>query len=297
MVKVSIIVATCHRNAELRRALQSIAEQTCKDFEIILVDDNGNDAWNSLVAEIVADFKKKNPEMTICTIVNKTNLGSARTRNVGIEESKGEYITFLDDDDIYMPEKISKQVAFMEAGQLDYSITDLELFNKDDKLIDRRVHSYITDTSKEALQEYHLKYHLTGTDTLMFRRDFILQINGFAHIDVGDEFYLMQRAIDAGGKFGYLPGCDVKAYVHTGAGGLSSGDGKIQGENALYAFKKNYFKKVSAKTRRYIRMRHYAVIAFAEVRRKRYVAFGVNAAKAVCCAPYQSMKLLISRFH
>jgi len=77
----------------------------------------------------------------------------------------------------------------------------------------------------------------------------------------------------------------------------SSGDGKIQGENALYAFKKNYFKKVSAKTRRYIRMRHYAVIAFAEVRRKRYVAFGVNAAKAVCCAPYQSMKLLISRFH
>jgi hypothetical protein len=38
----------------------------------------------------------------------------------------------------------------------------------------------------------------------------------------------MQRAISGGGKFGYLPGCGVKAYVHTGEGGLSSGDGKIQ---------------------------------------------------------------------
>lgn len=295
MAKVSIIVATCHRNGELRRSLDSLAAQTYQDIEIILVDDNGNEAWNSLVAEIVADFKKKNPEMTICTIVNKTNLGSARTRNVGIEEAKGKYITFLDDDDIYMPEKISKQVAFMEAGQLDYSITDLELFNKDDKLIDRRIRSYITDTSKEALQEYHLKYHLTGTDTLMFRRDFIMKIDGFAHIDVGDEFYLMQRAIDAGGKFGYLPCCDVKAYVHTGEGGLSSGDGKIRGENALYAFKKDYFKRVSAKTRRYIRMRHYAVIAFAEIRRKRYVAFMVNALKAGLCAPVQCVEMVLHR--
>lgn len=296
MPKVSIIVATCHRNGELRRALSSLAEQSYRDFEIILVDDNGNKEWNNLVLSIVDEFQGKNPEVKIKLVANETNMGSARTRNAGIKEAGGKYVTFLDDDDVYLPEKVQKQVAFMEAGQFDYSITDLDLFNKDEKLVDRRNRKYITETTPKALQEYHLKYHLTGTDTLMFRRDFILKIGGFAHIDVGDEFYLMQRAIDADGKFGYLPGCDVKAYIHTGEGGLSSGDGKIKGENALYEFKKTYFKKVDAKTRRYIRMRHYAVIAFAEVRRKRYMSFAVNAFKAVCCAPFQSLELLKDRF-
>ena len=68
----------------------------------------------------------------------------------------------------------------------------------------------------------------------MFKKEYLTKIGGFPPINVGDEFYLMHRAINGGGAFGYLPGCQVKAYVQTGEGGLSSGDGKIKGENALY---------------------------------------------------------------
>lgn len=285
MKLVSVVVATYKREAELKNALESLAKQTYSNMEIVLVDDNGNDEWNSKVSETVEVFRNRYPKIKLECIVNNSNQGSSKTRNIGIHSANGDYITFLDDDDIYLPDKIRKQVEFMETNQCDYSITDLILYNEDDKKINRRIRSYIKETTVESLRLYHLKYHMTGTDTIMFKKEYLIQIGGFAPIDVGDEFYLMQRAIEEGGKFGYLPGCEIKAYVHTGDGGLSSGDGKIKGENALYEYKKTFFNQLEAGDIRYIKMRHYAVIAYAELRRKNYVKFISNALKSFLASP------------
>lgn len=292
MKLVSVVVATYKREAELKNALESLAKQTYPNMEIVLVDDNGNDEWNSKVSETVEVFRNRYPKIKLECIVNNSNQGSSKTRNIGIHSAHGDYITFLDDDDIYLPDKIRKQVEFMETNQCDYSITDLILYNEDDKKINRRIRSYIKETTVESLRLYHLKYHMTGTDTIMFKKEYLIQIGGFAPIDVGDEFYLMQRAIEEGGKFGYLPGCDIKAYVHTGDGGLSSGDGKIKGENALYEYKKTFFDQLEAGDIRYIKMRHYAVIAYAELRRKNYVKFISNALKSFLASPCNFFTIL-----
>lgn len=292
MKLVSVVVATYKREAELKNALESLAKQTYPNMEIVLVDDNGNDEWNSKVSETVEVFRNRYPKIKLECIVNNSNQGSSKTRNIGIHSANGDYITFLDDDDIYLPDKIRKQVEFMETNQCDYSITDLILYNEDDKKINRRIRSYIKETTVESLRLYHLKYHMTGTDTIMFKKEYLIQIGGFAPIDVGDEFYLMQRAIEGGGKFGYLPGCDIKAYVHTGDGGLSSGDGKIKGENALYEYKKTFFNQLEAGDIRYIKMSHYAVIAYAELRRKNYVKFISNALKSFLASPCNFFTIL-----
>lgn len=292
MKLVSVVVATYKREAELKNALESLAKQTYPNMEIVLVDDNGNDEWNSKVSETVEVFRNRYPKIKLECIVNNSNQGSSKTRNIGIHSAHGDYITFLDDDDIYLPDKIRKQVEFMETNQCDYSITDLILYNEDDKKINRRIRSYIKETTVESLRLYHLKYHMTGTDTIMFKKEYLIQIGGFAPIDVGDEFYLMQRAIEEGGKFGYLPGCEIKAYVHTGDGGLSSGDGKIKGENALYEYKKTFFNQLEAGDIRYIKMRHYAVIAYAELRRKNYVKFISNALKSFLASPCNFFTIL-----
>lgn len=292
MKLVSVVVATYKREAELKNALESLAKQTYPNMEIVLVDDNGNDGWNSKVSETVKVFRNRYPKIKLECIVNNSNQGSSKTRNIGIHSANGDYITFLDDDDIYLPDKIRKQVEFMETNQCDYSITDLILYNEDDKKINRRIRSYIKETTVESLRLYHLKYHMTGTDTIMFKKEYLIQIGGFASIDVGDEFYLMQRAIEEGGKFGYLPGCEIKAYVHTGDGGLSSGDGKIKGENALYEYKKTFFDQLEAGDIRYIKMRHYAVIAYAELRRKNYVKFISNALKSFFASPCNFFTIL-----
>ena len=135
-------------------------------------------------------------------------------------------------------------------------------------------------------------YHLAGTDTMIFKKDYLLKIGKFDPINVGDEFYLMFKAFENNGKFTYLKGCFVKAYVHKGESGLSSGDGKIDGENRLHEFKKKYFHLLSKKEKKYIVTRHYSVIAFAELRRKHLLSFFTNAFKAFFTSPINCLKIL-----
>ena len=295
MKLVSVVVATYRREKELKGALESLASQTYSNLEVILVDDNASDRWNQAVLRIVEEFRTLYPNVVIKLIVNGANEGSAKTRNIGIEAATGFYITFLDDDDVYLPDKIKKQVQFMEDGKYDYSITDLVLYNADGKEIDKRTRAYINDTSVPALRMYHLKYHMTGTDTMMFRKAYLTKIGGFAPINVGDEFYLMQRAIEGEGRFGYLPGCEIKAYVHTGEGGLSSGEGKIKGENALYGYKKMFFNQLQAKDIRYIKMRHYAVLAFAKLRHRNICSAIMYGCMAFIVDPIALIKLIKER--
>ena len=289
---VSVVMATYRREEALKNALESLVNQTYNNIEIILVDDNANKEWNDKVKMIVDETNKVYP---IIYIKNEINKGSAKTRNIGINKASGEYITFLDDDDLYMPNKIKNQVNHMIEKNSDFSITDLELLNENGRRIETRTREYIKDTSNKSLFKYHLMHHMTGTDTMMFRREYLLSIGGFPGIDVGDEFYLMQRAISGDGKFSYLPVCDIKAYVHSETDGLSSGDSKINGENALYEFKRKYFDKLDKKSIRYIKMRHYAVLAFAEIRRKKYLQFINNATKSALYSPIDCMKLIINR--
>ena len=84
------------------------------------------------------NFKNEFSKEKVKYIQNNPNLGSAKTRNKGIEAADGKYITFLDDDDIYFPEKIKNQYVFMEENGLDYSVTDLDLYFDNEKLFERK---------------------------------------------------------------------------------------------------------------------------------------------------------------
>lgn len=291
MPLVSVIVATYRREESLKKALESLEQQTYPNVEVVLVNDNDDTHWNGIVREIA---EKLSSVSKLRLVENHPNLGSARARNAGIEAAAGEYITFLDDDDIYLPEKIQKQVTAMLETNADYCITDLDLYTEKEKLFDRRLRDYIVSEDAKDLLKYHLMHHMTGTDAMMFRKEYLQKIGGFPPINVGDEFYLMGEAINGGGRFHYLPGCDVKAYVHA-EGGLSSGEGKIRGENELYRYKKTFFDHLDGKSRRYIRMRHHAVLAFAEVRRKHMLAFFCHGVKAFFSAPIACLKLFMER--
>ena len=292
---VSVVIATYRREESLRKALISLAKQTYSNFEIVVVDDNNEQEWNRKVRDTVELFQQEFSNIKLRLVVNSTNKGSARARNIGIEKSVGQYITFLDDDDVYLPNKIETQIKGMLDNNAAYSLTDLYLYNENDKLIDKRVRKYLEDCSEKELIECHLKYHMTGTDTFMFEKDYLLSIGCFEPIDVGDEFYLMQKAIQGGGKLYYQSECHVKAFVHTGEGGLSSGQGKIDGENQLYLFKKQFFEQISSKSRKYIQMRHYAVLAFAELRMRKIFSAVRYGGMSFMCAPIQCLRMCLER--
>ena len=102
---VSVVITTYGRLDFLPSAIESVISQTYKNKEIIVVDDNANNAEIRRGVEfIVGQYNG------IELIENQTNLGGSLSRNEGIKAAKGELISFLDDDDTYLPERISKCV-------------------------------------------------------------------------------------------------------------------------------------------------------------------------------------------
>lgn len=105
--KVSVIIPTYKRSDTLLRAIKSIAEQTYKDIEILVVDDNTpGDEYSESVAELIKSLSYKN----LSLITQERHINGAAARNAGIRHAVGEYIAFLDDDDLWMPNKIELQV-------------------------------------------------------------------------------------------------------------------------------------------------------------------------------------------
>lgn len=96
----SVIIPTYNRTHLLPRAIASVVTQTFKDFELIIVDD----ASTQDVQAVINRF----PDRRISYIRRKKNGGNAATRNLGIANAKGEFISFLDDDDEYLPEFLEK---------------------------------------------------------------------------------------------------------------------------------------------------------------------------------------------
>lgn len=116
---VTIVIPTYKRYKEVVRAVESCLQQSYKNIEIIVVDDNGKDSeMNILTYDALRSFID---EGKIIYLQNEKNSGGSYARNQGLNVSKGKYITFLDDDDEIDKDKILKQVEKLESLDDSYS--------------------------------------------------------------------------------------------------------------------------------------------------------------------------------
>ncbi len=113
---VSIIVPTVDRPGFLLKAIQSILNQTYRNFEIIVVNDGGKDV-EALLSTI--DIEER-----IISVRLPKNHERSYARNVGINLAKGKYVAYLDDDDQYLPEHIETLVTFLESSSYEVAYTD-----------------------------------------------------------------------------------------------------------------------------------------------------------------------------
>lgn len=105
--RVSVLLPVHQGERYLREAVESILNQTFTDFELIIIDDASTDAS----AEIIGSYG----DPRIRFVRNEANLGLTATLNEGLELSRGEYVARMDQDDVSLPERLSKQVAFMDS--------------------------------------------------------------------------------------------------------------------------------------------------------------------------------------
>lgn len=282
MPRVTVIIPTYKRSVEfLSRAVKSVIDQTYKNIEIIVIDDSPS---NYIERDNIKKYMDSIVNQDVKYYQNEKNMGGSLARNRGIELATGEYISFLDDDDEYMPEKIEKQIKFMLYGGNDLSFSNMIMYNSSGIVVDFREYTDIPAFDNESLLHYHLMHHMTGTPTFMFKTNKLREIGGFEDAKMGQEFYLMLKSIEKGLSIGYIPECDVKVYKHE-EGGITQGKNKIDGENRLYEFKKKYFSQLNKQETRFINFRHWAVMVVAFKRNSMYVQMIEAGIKAFFSSP------------
>ena len=130
---VSIITPLYNAEAYITHTIQSIQNQTYTHWEHIIINDCSTDA--SL--EIVEEFAKNDTRIKVITL--SRNSGAAQSRNKATELATGEYIAFLDSDDLWHPEKLEKQLRFMEEKDAAVSYTSYVHINEEGKSLGKRI--------------------------------------------------------------------------------------------------------------------------------------------------------------
>ena len=109
MALVSVIIPYYKKIDFIKKTLNSVLDQTFQDFEIILIYDDVN--LDDL--KVIENLIKSNPKVKL--IQNKKNLGAGLSRNVGIKNSSGKIIAFLDSDDCWKSDRLEKQLKFYDG--------------------------------------------------------------------------------------------------------------------------------------------------------------------------------------
>lgn len=156
--KVSVICPTYNCEKFVSETIQSVLSQSYSNIELIIVDDCSTDK----TIEIVKSFSDKRIKL----IVNKTNSGAAFSRNVALKAATGEYIAFLDGDDVWLKDKLSNQINFMNEHNYAFTYTDYELIDENNK----RLNVFYTGPKKVTYRKFlHIDY--IGTSTAIYKRE------------------------------------------------------------------------------------------------------------------------------
>lgn len=167
---VSVIIPTYNRANIVTDAIESVLNQTYKNIEIIVVDDGSIDNTK----EILRHYENR------IKYIYKLNAGASSARNAGVREAKGEYIAFLDSDDLWHPERLAEIRNYLENNQ-EYSavITDVEnIEGTTGKTIGYILYEKNWPYSENVLP-YVIKYLIGGFSNLTIKREAVLELGEF----------------------------------------------------------------------------------------------------------------------
>lgn len=174
---VSVVIPTYNRLGYLMEALESVFRQSRPPDEVIVVDDGSTDGTEEAITELGHRVR----------YLRQRNAGPGAARNRGLRAVQGEWITFLDSDDLWMPDTVARQIEFCERNPgLDFVFGLMALFDatseaSEPEILDRSVYAYCQAHAAD-LRDLHLcllKTNPVPTSTVMFRRSAMERVGFF----------------------------------------------------------------------------------------------------------------------
>lgn len=168
MPKVSVIIPTYNRDKFISDTIDSVLNQTFKDFEVIVIDDGSTDNTKSVLKKYGTRIR----------VLEQTNLERAVARNNGVKNSSGKYIAFLDSDDLWMKNKLEKQVEILEQNK-DIILTYCSCLRVDEegkkiKIAKRQLQGFSGN-----VKEHLLLRNCIVSPTPVLRREYFNKTEGF----------------------------------------------------------------------------------------------------------------------
>ena len=235
MPKVSVIIPTHNRAEFLRSAVKSVLNQTFQDFEIVIIDDASKDHTQ----EVIANFN----DTRIKVIHNQVSKGAAGARNIGLINTSGEYIAFLDDDDEWLPEKLKIQTCLLDNSPPEVGGIYTYSFIKEK--VSGRVLSIWNYEIKDFSNE-----NVVTTSSVLLRRECFGKCGLFdENMPTGSDYDMWIR-ISEKFSFEIIKDALVNYYIHENRLSINYGK-KRRGLEILFDKHDNLFKK---DTKEYSRM-------------------------------------------
>lgn len=131
---VSVIMPSYNSERYIAEAISSVQAQTLTNWELLVSDDCSTDSTREIVSAISRDDPR------ICLLPLQGNGGAAKARNNSLSHVRGRYVAYLDSDDLWYPEKLERQVAFMKEHEAAFSCCSYEVIGENDTPLGRTVH-------------------------------------------------------------------------------------------------------------------------------------------------------------
>ena len=174
---ISIIIPFYQKKNYIEQTIKSIVKQSQKNFELILVYDDPDKSDLPHVLKVLKDIKRK----TI--IINKKNIGAGPSRNIAILKAKGEFIAFIDADDVWKKHKLKNQLLFMLNNKIKFSFTSYSIINKKNTII-KFIKAKRTISYEDLIKSCDI-----GLSTVMIKKD-LLKKNKFSRIKTKEDYIL-----------------------------------------------------------------------------------------------------------
>jgi glycosyltransferase involved in cell wall biosynthesis len=225
MVKVSVLMAVYNEEAHLREAVDSVLAQSFEDYEIIIIDDASTDGTRKISEEYAGKYDN------VKVLRHNENKYRAAALNYGLTVAEGEFVAFLDGDDIYTGDKLKDQVRFMnENKDVDLVYSDMERFYPDGKReviksleIVRDLRDVLRDAQKredlgevkpyELLLEGREKQLIPGAN-VMLRKKVFDSVKYDENMITAQDYDLWFQIIGAGFKLAHLHGLHYSYRMH-----------------------------------------------------------------------------------
>lgn len=161
---ISVIIPVYNAERYVDETIKSVLEQTYQDFEIILVNDGSTDSTKSVLQKYL-----HNPQIKL---INQSNAGCSAAKNTGLKHAKGDWIQYLDADDLLSPDKLEAQIKILEGNPWHIAVCKTEVFTKTPG--DRK-EEIDTDFLYNTNEPFEFLLHLYGVNG----RDGMIQPNAF----------------------------------------------------------------------------------------------------------------------